>query len=259
MSSVKMIGIAEHCDLSCDWIIKAVFWRRWLHCLWRSAAGVTQDKLLLRLDCTSHQWCNYEIDVVLIQIAIWKPIIDRSSWRGGRRRRAFMKNLLCGPQTISWASNMTHDHAPAHVASHPWAYCLGSHFCLAGGKYEDDYLSCSTVKSVTVALPVSRGRSGWYLQPPRYHSRIMEREQILRRGECGSVRKCKKRWRAGKGQPADSTTRRFLSQLLALPVCSLAAGFTQHLQIQTSEVSHLPEAQTQELMITVIKSPSRNH
>lgn len=70
MSSVKMIGIAEHCDLSCDWIIKAVFWRRSLHCLRHSAAGVTRDKLLLRPDRTSHQRCNYEIDVVLIQIAI---------------------------------------------------------------------------------------------------------------------------------------------------------------------------------------------
>lgn len=98
MSSVKMIGIAEHCDLPCDWIIKAIFLRRSLHRLWHSAAGIAQDKLLLRLDCTLHQWCNYEIDVVLIQISIWKPIIDRYCWFGGSSLRAERKICSAGDE-----------------------------------------------------------------------------------------------------------------------------------------------------------------
>lgn len=136
MSSVKMIGIAEHCDLSCDWIIKAVFLRRSLHCLWHSAAAVTQDKLPLWLDCTSHQRCNYEIDVVLIQIAIWKPIIDRSSWCGGRSGRAYRK--ICSASADDKLS-LKHDTRSRYSTRSVPPLCwlsLGSHFCLAWGKCE---------------------------------------------------------------------------------------------------------------------------
>lgn len=114
MSSVKMIGTAEHCDLSSDWIIKAVFLRRSLHRLWHSAASVTQDKLLLRLDCTLHQWRNYEIDVVLIQISIWKPIIDRYCRLGGSSRRADRMICSAGADDEFGLKHMwflTHDHA----------------------------------------------------------------------------------------------------------------------------------------------------
>lgn len=125
MSSVKMIGIAEHCDLSCDWIIKAIFLCRSLHRLWRSPASVTQDKLLLRLDCTLHQWCNYEINVVLIQISIWKPIIDRYRWLGGSSRADDRK--ICRrwvwPQTHvisdTWSCNMQNPTLMIIVAGQP--------------------------------------------------------------------------------------------------------------------------------------------
>lgn len=129
MSSVKMIGIAEHCDLSCDWIIKAVYLRRRsLHCLWHSAAGVTQDKLLLWLGCTSHQWCNYEIDVVLIQISIWKPIIDRCGWCGGRSRSAYRK--ICsaaadgdfGLQRDTWSRYARRPTLMCTVAGQPFLF-----------------------------------------------------------------------------------------------------------------------------------------
>lgn len=205
-----MIGIAEHCDLSCDWIIKAIFLRRSLHRLWHSAAGVTQDKLLLWLDCTSHQWCNYEINVVLIQISIWKPIIDRYSRFGGSR--AYRK--ICSAAADDEFGIKNTWFLEAHLSN--------------------EYLLSGAVTSLAVVhlVCVHPGATAVGIYNPReYHSGITEREKILHRAQCGDVHKWKKHWRARKGQSADSTARRFLSQLLALPVCSLAAGITQHLRI----------------------------
>lgn len=134
MSSVRMMGIAEHCDLCCDWIIKAGFLRRALHRRRHSAASVMQDKLLLRLHRTLHQRCNYEIDVVLIQISIWKPVIDRYRWFGGSSHGA--DGRIC-----SAGAGWEFGHQ-TRVIFHTWPRNTqnptpGSHSCVAGGKYEE--------------------------------------------------------------------------------------------------------------------------
>lgn len=159
MSSVKMIGIAEHCDLSCDWIIKAIFLRRSLHRLWHSAASVTQDKSLLRLDCTLHQWCNYEIDVVLIQISIWKPVIDRYRWLGGSSWQEICSagaDDEFGPKH-TWF--LTHDHATCTIPPW-WSLELGSHFYVAGGKYEEWFFLSSSTGGASWSRP-SLGCGCW--------------------------------------------------------------------------------------------------